>query len=891
MPGPYGLTVDELYKLLWGIYTSAGEPQEGQTGQTSTANFSQNLMIRLGTLLRDSMAAALQWDKGVVDPTKVPATLQSLARDAMNNFNALSTQIAGGSGNDPIVEQALQNIAAILGQLVQQTAQHPADADASQISDVNATLFDAASRTEDLQRPISEAFRVDGAEVGSFLDSVYAGLGGQITKKLGPLLQVVGALFQSTSPIWGPALIAEAIEHFPAIAARFEEAGRTFAGGMTNALNVLHKPMETVIESSALAILRGLEDELFAFGPTSPENVDQAGARLLAIAGGFGMASHLVAIGAEKIVGSKHLGFPQLAAYLADAASFGSIARNTVGAQVEAALHAPARRRALAQFRSELPDAGSLTESFFARVIDEETFRQWFREHGWDDQAIANHQVSVYRKATAREMALVFEDGEVDEQWALGMLQRHGFNDDDANRLVKGVITRGTKTLRQEFITAVLSNADEGIYAPDQAAEFLRSIGVAEPAITSHLTAAAHKRLHREVTERIAAFISAHTQGTTTDEELDAALSSLGIDDRARAHHLTVARIRRGSKVFTSAQSKNQAAENRVRKEATDAALDAFRRFVIDEGGLHETLTALGVDPKEVDSLVQLAAVRRTPAPRLAEVLAPGAVLAQDQALERKRVLALQHDKLITQAEAQAQLVALGLDDRTAASEAGLEAARIARPPDVAKAPSLTAQARERTRELTTAAVDLFRAGLTDPSTLRGALVAAGHDAATADALVARTVDQVAGDRARGARRAADTEIRKEQTRVESEAVDAFRAGTIDATGLQQTLVGAGFTSTVAAATVQREQQLRISQGERKAQTAASSEATRVLRADQEAAVLAFRTGKLDAQELEDQLVTVGTDPALAAALRRREEARVKPKVPRAAPAIAPVVG
>src|SRR5256885_11840314 len=44
------------------------------------------------------------------------------------------------------------------------------------------------------------------------------------------------------------------------------------------------------------------------------------------------------------------------------------------------------------------------------------------------------------------------------------------------------------RSLRQEFITAVLANADEGIYAADQAATYLRGIGVAEPAITSHLT-------------------------------------------------------------------------------------------------------------------------------------------------------------------------------------------------------------------------------------------------------------------------------------------------------------------------------------------------------------------------------------------------------------------
>ncbi len=859
MPGPYGPTFAELYSQLWAIYTSAGEPQESPLGQVNTANFSQNLMIRLVTVVRDAMAAALEQNLTGAAPGTAHKTLASLSQQAQDQFNALLTQIAGGSGNDPIVESALTAIAATLAQLVNQTAAHPADADASQISDVNATLFDAASKAEEAQRPVSDAFTFDNPQLAAAVDGAFAGQGGQWIRLLPLVWRTLLPALRVSWPILAVTLYQEAKEHYPALAALFDGAGQGLAKGFADGLT-----------TSALAILRGLDDELFQFGQTTPENVDQAASRLLAIAGGFGMASHLVAISSEKIMGSKQLGFPQLAAYLADAASFGSIARNTVGAQVEAALHAPARRRALAQFRSELPDAASLTESFFARVIGEETFRQWFREHGWDDQAIANHQVSVYRKATAREMALVFEDGEVDEQWALGMLQRHGFNDDDSNRLVKGVITRGTKTLRQEFITAVLANADEGIYSSDQAAGYLRGIGVAEPAVSSHLTAVAHKRLHREVVERTAALISAHTTGAYTDEELDANLSALGMDDRARAHHLTVARIRRGGKVFTQAQSKDQAAENRVRKEATNAALDAFRRFVIDEGGLHETLTALGVDPKEVDSLVQLAAVRRTPAPRLAEVLAPGAVLAQDQTLERKRVLALQHDKIITQAEAQAQLVALGLDDATAASEAGLEAARIARPPDVVKAPSLTTQARERTRGLTTAAVDLFRAGLTDTSTLRGALVAAGHDSATADALVARTVDQVAGDRARAARRTADTEIRKEQTRIESEAVDAFRAGTIDAAGLQQTLVGAGFTSTVAVATVQREEQIRKA-------------------GNQEAAVLAFRTGKLDAQELEDQLVTVGTDPALAAALRRREEARKKPTRAAAALATAPV--
>ena len=69
MPGPYGPTVDELYNLLWGIYTSGGEPQEGQLGQVSTANFSSNLMIRLVTVVRDAMEVAPRSDSARRDPS------------------------------------------------------------------------------------------------------------------------------------------------------------------------------------------------------------------------------------------------------------------------------------------------------------------------------------------------------------------------------------------------------------------------------------------------------------------------------------------------------------------------------------------------------------------------------------------------------------------------------------------------------------------------------------------------------------------------------------------------------------------------------------------------------------------------------------------------------
>src|SRR5260370_2190408 len=122
MPGPHGPAFDELYSQLRAIYTSADEPQESRLGQVNTANFSQNLMIRLVTVVRDAMAAALEQNLTGAAPGTAHKTLASLSQQAQGQFNPLSTQIAGGSGNDPIVDSALTPIPSPLAQLANHTA-------------------------------------------------------------------------------------------------------------------------------------------------------------------------------------------------------------------------------------------------------------------------------------------------------------------------------------------------------------------------------------------------------------------------------------------------------------------------------------------------------------------------------------------------------------------------------------------------------------------------------------------------------------------------------------------------------------------------------------------------------------------------------------------------
>jgi len=881
--GDWGTIYQQIFTNLQG--DGLGGAQTGPLAFIAVHDTVANGLAWLGLNLENRIAGAAGPIAAAINPT-TNAARDTLLADAAAKFGTLHQQlvdIAGGAGNVDALIPSLAAIRDTIGQLVNESALHPADADADAVDNLNADLVDVAFRGQKQLKPILEAFDLSDERIGAALDAVFAGEGGQWVKLLPRLFQAVGSFLWGTSAIWGPALMAEVLEHFPALAARFKEFGEVAAEHVTGGITALHRPLEAVIETGAGAILRALRDEMFNLPPATPENVDANASRLLSIAGGFGMSAHLVAIAAEKIVGAKHLGFPQLAAYLADAASFGAIARSSVGVQIEAALQSPARRRALAQFRPELMDTGSFLEVLFARSTFETEGKEFFRQRGWTENDISRFLLAVFRKASPREMAMVFEDGEIDEAWGLKMLQRHGFNDEDADRLLRGVITRAGKTARQALITAVMSNADDGVYDPDQAAGFLRGVGLSESNVERNLLVAAHKRLNAEVKERTAALVAAHLTGATTEDELLTAFSALGLDDRARLHHLSVARIKRGAKVFTTAEAKDRASEERARRDATDAALAAFRRFVIDEEGLRQTLLAIGVHDQEVDAVVQLAAIKREPEPKLQEVLSAGAELQRERNLQKDQVLELQKKGQLSEAEATDRLTTLGFPRGFAVTEAALVAARLVPPADVVKPPTATELERERQRDLESGALDLFRAGLTDQVTLRGSLISAGRDAATADAIVVRESDRAAAEQHRASRQLAGRELALEQQRVEREAIAAFRSDLIDADGLEQTLIAAGRSTTVAHATAQREVNLQTGKEARQQGASPAALSAKVLTANQDAAVLAFRHHILTADELEEELVNAGVDPVLAAAIRRREEIRAVP-TPRAAP-------
>lgn len=694
---------------------------------------------------------------------------------------------------------------------------------------VGAGLRDAFATLLESLGPALQQFSVDFAgdpvQVDAVMDRVEAGVEEAWTAAIGKVLRVLAGVVGATGPIFGPQLINEILHKWPAVREQIIRAAQEWGEGITSGIHTLHTPMRGVMASLGDIFFRQLDADLSQLGQSTEENVLPAAASILATAGSLGMTSHLVATAAEMCLPGKHLGLSQMAAFLTDLAGFRVVAQNSFGVQFEAALREPARRRAYERFRPSVPDVGRFEELFLKRLAAQGEAETYFARLGWPDHFTTRYLDAVYREPSAREMSLIFEDGRVDQEWAAEKLRRRGFKDGDAEQLLRGLLTRAHKTPRAEAAGALEDAYVDGLLDEDQLLASLRDLQFDDESVGLIRLAAGHKRIRKEADGVRAALLREVELGQLDPDDFRAAMAALGFDARAADHHAFIGRIRVGSRLFAQEQAEARTAIRRFQSTEIEAQLALHRRFLLSDGQLAASLRAVGVLPEEVAALVALAAARRTPVPQLEDVLTPAAQVQEALNTEAKAVLALQRKGVLGQDAAAASLRALGLPAALAAAETRLVAATI-RPSELPPVPPTPQEAEEERRVAARdAALARYRNRFTSAETLRQELLAAGVPAAAAQAMVTGEGARRAGQIQREADSAANQELRREQTVLESAAVDAFRGGRLDSEGLRANLLAIGLPAGLADAVVKREEELETTREARAAATTAAASA------------------------------------------------------------------
>lgn len=652
---------------------------------------------------------------------------------------------------------------------------------------------------------VTKDFTGDRAQLLPALERIEAGQGGAWTKLLPIVWRGLVYALKTGGPIVAPSLAIEGLEHFPRLRQSLGTVGAMFGQGLVAGIETLHGPLRATMGALTTLIFAELERELATMGESSEGNVLATASKLLGTAASLGASAHLASLAAENIAPLKHMGFGLFGAFLADLSGFEGIARNSIGVQFETALREPARRRANRIHRPNLPGSGQMDQLFLERLIAPEELADYYRTQGWPEPFIARWIRALPVEATARDLATVFEDGDVDPLWAQDHLRQRGFTDEDAFRITEGLRGRAVKSFRGQAVAALVANYADGLLEESALVGALRALRHSDEAAALILLSAQHRRVNAEAEQTRTLLESAAATGAISVEEVGASMAAFGYDARAQEQAMHRARLRLGVQLFREESSELRAAVRRAQQNSITAAMEQFRRFQLDAGGLAGFLRQVGIKDDEVDALVALAVVRRQPVPRLPAVLTPEAELQEALRVERDRILELTRKGLMDEAAAFSALVALGLDPRLARAEAQLAAQRRAPPLDVLRPPSLEEIEDARQRALADAAVARFREGLLSPGGLTAALRAAGIAVAVATAITEREVARAQAELVREGRADAERELREQRNAQEAAAVAAFRAGRLDAGGLLQNLVGLGIPRATAQAIVDRE--------------------------------------------------------------------------------------
>src|SRR5262245_31098070 len=646
------------------------------------------------------------------------AAFAALTATVDGDFNALSKQIAGGAGGpteslsaplgrladviianadrlEPILYQLLTRIAdaingvsgaggntaktiattlaPALGEIAVQLANTGTGAIADAVTADTEQRASALERSQAIIDEFKAAAGIDAEDPRSvFLQAGVPNFTG-IVAKLPQIFAWLAAGGIAADRVSGGKLTELLPDTAKNVLALGEEVLVGVADHVVKGIKASHGGMNAVMGGLAKLFFEEIDGELATLGQADEDTVLPKAQSLLTIAASLGATAHLFSIAAESAHGAKHLGLNMFGAFLTDLAGFQKIADHSFGVQYEAALRSPARRRANKRFRAEQPMIGDVTQMWYEGRISENDLRRFLAEQGWEDFWIDAYVLMAPIEASPRDLALVFEDGGIDLEWAIGHLTERGFLRDDAERIANGVRTKSLKSARQAAITNVMNAYEDGLLEVSGVVERLRPLRLSDDAIQLYLLGSDMTRFRAERRELRAELLAQASTGLIDDADVVTTLAAWGYDPRAQSHTASLARARGQRRVLQEEAADTKAATRRRQTDAINAAQEEYRRFQLDDAGLSVALTAAGVAADETAAIVQLARVRRTPTPRLAEVLTPEAQAQREREREADRVAALLQKGIIDGATAQASLIGLGVDPADARSRVNLD--------------------------------------------------------------------------------------------------------------------------------------------------------------------------------------------------------------------------
>jgi hypothetical protein len=395
--------------------------------------------------------------------------------------------------------------------------------------------------------------------------------------------------------------------------------------------------------------------------PGDEEAASQAGYKNAFIAGGM---AHTIAALAEIIHPLKALGFPQLAATLADLADFKTISQARLRPLIQTHIQQPALYAANAKARSNLPQIQELNTMAARGVIHEDVRAKYGPYSGFAAEFDAAMRDMAYRPISPFMVLRAMQSGAIPEDEGKAIMSFAGQRPDDIAAMqaaykviaVEPYITKALSTLVGAYAQGDVPDSDfssalADFHLPDGAEHYIRL--EAEYTKLRQLT-----EIYRKSVDE------AYTYGLVTDAEYVSRLEAIGIAAPDAEAHYSFASIKKLGKAANAAE---RAAERAAHALSNAGIRQANTQYLMGQSSVEQLavqLAAAGMQPDLVPITVAIMQARA--AGRLLQVYNLRLPREQAHLLKAKvAVVQEQMTKGITDASfAAGTLKSFGLDDR-----------------------------------------------------------------------------------------------------------------------------------------------------------------------------------------------------------------------------------
>jgi len=371
------------------------------------------------------------------------------------------------------------------------------------------------------------------------------------------------------------------------------------------------KPIQDQLNDLVVRVRANIWQLLTPQIPVSYENAGVQAAEALFSAIGLGLTAHGLAAAADLIHPLKATAIPQIAAFLADMAGFGAIARATWYEDIHNFLTLPYRYFSQRYFRPTLPRESDVYRMYSKSLIREEDFRRALEYMGYRNEWIDVFVDDCYREPSALNLTLMAQDPTIDLATIYKTLRRGGYSPDISEIFTRAIQIKSLSSFMKDYRDALTSLYANGYISESQLDDQMEPLQLTSEAYFLVKKTAEFQFLKKYIDDEIKMFTDQFEKGLIDDTQLKTILTALGLKPEKIDLIVSAQKIKVQPNILAEENEKIKDEIRKAQQDVIENYLLAYRSGSISADELKQALVLIGFSDEAAGLAVKVEEARQ----------------------------------------------------------------------------------------------------------------------------------------------------------------------------------------------------------------------------------------------------------------------------------------